>query len=211
MTDLAQLVSHGSLRCQFDLNWKIDLLELTTIEHSEYVPRQQLIRSAAESPDIKQSPNTSKASGKRAQQQRQKQQQAQDQPAPKLVPSSMVTEYGLTSGAQQYLEVSDPQSSYHRALNSSKHLFSWQKPCQSWPTSSPSLNLTSTSPPLTLLPNSVRPCRPNTTNNINSNSNCYNSSSSNNSNRSSSKYNNNIIRRNSILSSTTRANNNNTT
>ncbi|KAL9067619.1 MAG: hypothetical protein Q9161_006808, partial [Pseudevernia consocians] len=99
-----QLVSQGNLRCQFDQNWRIDLLELTTVEHSEYVPRQELLRSAAESPDIKQSPNISKSSGKRAQQQRQKQQHAQDQPAPKPVPSSMVLEYGMTKGAQTYLE-----------------------------------------------------------------------------------------------------------
>ena len=104
-TNLAQLVSLGNLRCQFDQNWKIDLLELNTVEHSEYVPRQQLLRSAAESPDIKQSPSTSKALGKRAQQQRQKQQHAQDQPPPKPVPSSMVTGYGMTEGAQTYLEV----------------------------------------------------------------------------------------------------------
>ena len=93
-------------------------MEIITVEHSEYVPRQQLLRSAAESPDIKLSPNTSKASGKRAQQQRQKNQHAQDQPVPKPVPSSMVTEYGMTQGAQVYLEVSILQSSSHRSMSS---------------------------------------------------------------------------------------------
>lgn len=88
---------------------------MTTVEHSEYVPRQQLLR-AAESSDIKQSPNTSKASGKRAQQQRQKQQHAQDQPAPKPVPSSMVTDYGMTEGIGLTLEVSKAQSPYYRSF-----------------------------------------------------------------------------------------------
>ncbi len=195
----------GNLRCQFDQNWKIDLLELTTVEHSEYVPRQQLLRSAAESPDIKLSPNTSKASGKRAQQQRQKQQHAQDQPAPKPVPSSMVTEYGMTEGAQTYLEVSSLEILLlHYKLTKIQH-FSWQKPCQSWPISSTSHKTMSTSPPLTPLPNTAITSPPNNNNNSNSNSSstnsCYNSNSSTNTN-----YNNKVNTRNLTLNFTIKAN-----
>lgn len=98
-------MSVGPLRAQFDSEQKLDILDITTSEHNEYVPRQALLHTAAESPDIKQSPNQSKAAGKRAQQ-RQKQQQMQDQPPQIPVPESAVTNYGVTAAVQHFLEVS---------------------------------------------------------------------------------------------------------
>lgn len=104
-----QLVIHGHLRAQFDQTGRIDLLDLVTNEHSEYVPRQGLLQAAAESPDNKQSPNASKAAGKRGSQQRQKQQTQpiQDQnPLVAPVPGSMVNDSGTTKPVWQFLEVS---------------------------------------------------------------------------------------------------------
>ena len=82
----------------------MDALDLVTTRHDEYIPREVLIQTAAESPDIKQSPNISKSGSKRA---RGKQpQQVQDQPRQVSIPDRMVTDYGVTAAIQQFLEVS---------------------------------------------------------------------------------------------------------
>lgn len=87
---------------------RIDLLDLVTTEHNEYVPRADLLQTAAASPDIKQSPSQSKAVGKRGSQQRQKQQvqAAQDQSHQVPIPDSMVNDCGTTKAVWQFLEVS---------------------------------------------------------------------------------------------------------
>ena len=99
----------GNLRAQFDQNGRIDILDLVTTEHNEYVPRAQL-QAAVESPDHKQSPNASKATGKRASQQRGKQQLQvpQEQAPQKVVPTSMVNIYGVTAAVWRFLEVTTP-------------------------------------------------------------------------------------------------------
>lgn len=96
----------GNLRAQFDQNGRIDILDLVTTEHNEYIPRVQL-QPAVESPDHKQSPSISKATGKRASQQRGKQQlQAPQEQAPQIVvPTSMVNSYGVTDAVSRFLEV----------------------------------------------------------------------------------------------------------
>ena len=96
----------GNLRAQFDQNGRIDVLDLVTTEHNEYVPRAQL-QAAAESPDHKQSPNATKATGKRASQQRGKQQLQvpQGQARQISVPTSMVNSYGVTDAVSRFLEV----------------------------------------------------------------------------------------------------------
>ena len=82
----------------------MDALDLVTTRHEEYIPREILVQTAAESPDIKQSPNISKSGSKRA---RGKQpQQVQDQPRQASIPDRMVTDYGVTGVVQQFLEVS---------------------------------------------------------------------------------------------------------
>ena len=104
-----QLVATGTLRAQFDTSSKIDLLEMTTTEHVEYLPRSQLVQAAAEASDIKQSPNASKSQGKRGSQQRQQKQPSQtsqDQIPQVPIPESIVTEYGTTKEIFQFLEVS---------------------------------------------------------------------------------------------------------
>lgn len=76
-----------------------------TSEHNEYIPRRQLLQIASESPEIKHSPNASKAAGKR--QQRQKPPQVPDEKGPLInVPKSSVGEYGVPSQVQFLLEVS---------------------------------------------------------------------------------------------------------
>lgn len=97
----------GGLKVQFDHFEKIDVLEILTTSHDEFVPRAQLLRAATESPEMKHSPNQSKASGKKAAQQRQKQAQAaQDQTRVAAIPSTTITDHGVTPPIQQFLEVS---------------------------------------------------------------------------------------------------------
>ena len=96
-----QVVAHGSLRAMYDGNGKIDVLDMQTNEHSEYVPRQKLGVQAV-SPEQKQSPKVSKNMAKRAQQR-----QAQ-QPQPQLgliVPESIINDAGTTNSVSMFLEV----------------------------------------------------------------------------------------------------------
>lgn len=114
---------NGFLKAQFDGNNKLDVLDLITFNHSEYVPRSGLLQAtavaavAAVAPDIKQSPSTSKTQGKRGSQQRQKQQiQAPQDQSPKdqrpkdqrpkvAVPESLINDHGTTQAVSQFLEV----------------------------------------------------------------------------------------------------------
>lgn len=101
-----QLVTSGGLRVQFDQIGKIDVLEILTTSHEEFVPRAQLLRAATESPEMKHSPNQSKATGKKAAQQRQKQAQTlQEQGPVAAVPNSIINDQGVTPSVQQFLEV----------------------------------------------------------------------------------------------------------
>ena len=96
-----QLVTSGSLRAQFDQNGKIDVLDLVTTEHNEYIPRTQL-QVSIDFPDPKQSPKASKTVGKQRSQQRQ-------QPLPQQhqipLPVSIVNSYGVTDAVMRFLEV----------------------------------------------------------------------------------------------------------
>ena len=101
-----QLVTSGQLRVQFNQIDKIDVLEILTTSHEEFVPRAQLLRAATESPEMKHSPNLTKATGKKAAQQRQKQAQtAQEQGPVAAVPNSIINDQGVTPSVQQFLEV----------------------------------------------------------------------------------------------------------
>ena len=100
-----QLVSMGTLSAQFDQHGKMDVLEIVATEHNEYIPRAGLVQTAAESPELKQSPNMSKAASKRQSKQKQ-QQPPQDQPPQIPIPESAVTDLGITQAIQQFLEVS---------------------------------------------------------------------------------------------------------
>lgn len=106
----AQLVLNGQLRAVFNQDQKMDILDLTTHEHKEYIPRAMLVQTAAESPEIKQSPNASKGSSKRAQQ-KQKQQQQENQPPQVPIPESAFHECGTTSVIWNFLEVGHVSSS----------------------------------------------------------------------------------------------------
>lgn len=98
---------NGSLKAQFDAQNKLDVLDLTTFGHSEYVPRSGLLQASQALSDIKQSPSTSKAQGKRGSQQRQKQQiqMSQEQNLKVAVPDSLVNDFGSTRAVCQFLEV----------------------------------------------------------------------------------------------------------
>ncbi|KAL8946054.1 MAG: hypothetical protein Q9222_007497, partial [Ikaeria aurantiellina] len=105
LTNGHQLVTSGGLKVQFDAMSKIEVLEILTTSHDEYVPRAQLLRSATESPEMKHSPNQSKATGKKANQQRQKQAQAaQDQTPVAAIPNTTINDQGVTPSVQQFLE-----------------------------------------------------------------------------------------------------------
>ncbi|KAI4125054.1 MAG: hypothetical protein LQ347_005504, partial [Umbilicaria vellea] len=119
-----QLVTMGNLKAQFDQNGRIDILDLVTTEHNEYIPRARL-QAAVESPDHKQSPSASKATGKRASQQRGKQQlQVPQEQAPQIVlPNSMVNAYGVTDAVSRFLELAESISQMQNLF-----LYSQQNP-----------------------------------------------------------------------------------
>ena len=71
--------------------------------HNEYIHRAGLVQTAAKSPEIKQSPNVSKA---RRQTRKAQQQPPDDQPPQIPIPKSAVTDMGVTNAIQQFLEVS---------------------------------------------------------------------------------------------------------
>lgn len=100
-SDNLQLFTNGTLRAHFDVNNKIEVLDIVTINHTEYLPRSQL-QALEQSEQQKQSPKTSKNMGKRGQQ---KQVNA---PAVTL-PESMVTNNGVPVAVMTFLEV----CSYH--------------------------------------------------------------------------------------------------
>ncbi|KAE8319287.1 LIM-domain binding protein-domain-containing protein [Aspergillus transmontanensis] len=93
-----QIFTNGKLRAHFDMNNKIEMLDIEVTSYTEYLPRSQL--QALEAADQKQSPKVSKNMGKRAQQK-----QAQ-QPAFTL-PESMVTANGVPFAVMSFLEVAE--------------------------------------------------------------------------------------------------------
>lgn len=109
-----QLYSHGSLRAQFDLHGRIDVLDIVTNGHTEYIPRNQL--QPPESPDQKPSPKVSKTLAKRAQ-------QKQNASSNVVVPNSMVTDDGVPVAVMRFLEVAEIISQMQGLFQ-----FSWQHP-----------------------------------------------------------------------------------
>jgi hypothetical protein len=88
------LVSHGTLRAQFDINGKLDLLDIGTTGHAEYVPRTIIQQQEV---DQTKSPKVGKGVNKRVQQNR-------PQPSVRL-PDSMVTDDGVPLAVMSFLEV----------------------------------------------------------------------------------------------------------
>ena len=96
----------GSLRAKFDANHALELLDWSTIHFKEFIPLDQLKKSAGQSPELKHSPSLTKTTGKRAQQQRQKEQEAARNQALQVpLPMSFVSDVGLTPAVMQCLEV----------------------------------------------------------------------------------------------------------
>lgn len=92
-----QLFTNGTLVAHFDVNNKIEILDIVVINHTEYLPRNQL-QALEQSEQLKQSPKVSKNMGKRGQ---------QKQPnAPSFtLPESMVTSNGVPIAVMSFLEV----------------------------------------------------------------------------------------------------------
>ncbi|KAE8353488.1 LIM-domain binding protein-domain-containing protein [Aspergillus coremiiformis] len=102
-TNDTQIFTNGKLRAQFDMNNKIEILDIDVSSYTEYLPRSQL--HPLEITDQKQSPKVSKNMGKRKQAQ-----QAQPQPQPQLyfaLPESMVTPNGVPTAVMSFLEVAE--------------------------------------------------------------------------------------------------------
>ncbi|KAL9635636.1 MAG: hypothetical protein Q9164_003329 [Protoblastenia rupestris] len=96
------------MRAQYNRDHALDILDLVTEEHTEFIPRAQLVSTQIDSPELKQSPTMSKAQSKRAQQQRQKQAAAEKDHLPQTpVPKSIVNEWGATRAVWQFLELAD--------------------------------------------------------------------------------------------------------
>ncbi|KAL1954453.1 hypothetical protein VTO42DRAFT_1177 [Malbranchea cinnamomea] len=96
-----QLVSQGSLRAQFDINGKIDMLDIATSGNTEYIPRHQLQRP--ESPDQTKSPKAGKGANKKTQQKTSSGQNI-------TIPESMVTDDGVPVAVMRFLEVAEIMS-----------------------------------------------------------------------------------------------------
>ncbi|KAJ5290852.1 hypothetical protein N7478_000103 [Penicillium angulare] len=93
-----QVFTHGNLRAHFDLNNKIEMLNITVTSHNEYIPRQLL--QSLEAQEQKQSPKVAKNAAKRAQKQ-----------SPSLsLPESMVNANGIPTAVTQFLEVAETMS-----------------------------------------------------------------------------------------------------
>ena len=118
-----QLRMNGNLRARFDASNALELFEWVTTQHNEFIPLDQLQKSATQSPELKQSPTMSKSTGKRAQQQRQKEQEAakkQQLQAP--IPSSIVSDVGLTPAVMHCLEVCETPRLSHGKGNTDKNI-----------------------------------------------------------------------------------------
>lgn len=80
----------------FNVNGQIDLFDIGTNGHTEYVPRNLL--QFPESPEQKQSPKVGKAVNKRLHQ--------KSAPPPRIsIPDSMVTDDGVPVAVMRFLEV----------------------------------------------------------------------------------------------------------
>lgn len=82
------------------MHGKIDVLDVITTGHTEYIPRNQL--QPPESPDQKQSPKVGKTVAKRAQ-------QKQNTSSNIVLPPSMVTDDGVPVAVMRFLEVRECQ------------------------------------------------------------------------------------------------------
>ena len=97
LTQTAQLFTNGTLVAHFDVNNKIEILDIVVLNHTEYLPRHQL-QALEQSEQQKQSPKVSKNMSKRAQ---------QKQPSSPTItlPESMVTNNGVPIAVMSFLEV----------------------------------------------------------------------------------------------------------
>ncbi|KAJ6182208.1 hypothetical protein N7485_000850 [Penicillium canescens] len=90
-----QLFANGTLRAYFDVNNRLEMLDINVLNHNEFIPRSLLLAMEADSQ--KQSPKVPK-NAKRAQQ----------KPTPSLsLPDSMVTANGVPTPVMGFLEVAE--------------------------------------------------------------------------------------------------------
>ncbi|KAJ5089744.1 Transcriptional activator ptaB [Penicillium argentinense] len=94
-TNDCQLFTKAHLRAHFDINNKIEMLDIGVTSYNEYVPRS-LVQSL-EASEQKQSPKVTKNSGKRTQKQSQS----------ASLPESMVTSNGVPTPVMSFLELAE--------------------------------------------------------------------------------------------------------
>lgn len=110
-----KVVATGSLTAQFGQQGKMEMLEISVSEHSEYILRSKLL-AQPESPEQKPSPSALKAGGKKAQNQRLRQMQAPDQPS-LSIPKQAVNEWGVHPSVLVLLEVCCADLPLHSAFH----------------------------------------------------------------------------------------------
>lgn len=102
----SRLISFGNLKAHLDVHSKIEILDLSTRKHVEYLPRPLVEASVEKSPEQKSSPEINKKL-KRAQKQA-----AQAAAATVTLPPSRVTkEWGVTSSVLQFFETAETMTS----------------------------------------------------------------------------------------------------
>ncbi|KAJ5720464.1 Transcriptional activator ptaB [Penicillium malachiteum] len=111
-TNESQVFTHGTLRASFDMNNKIELLNISVQSHNEYIPRS-VLQQSLDTMEQKQSPKLAKSAAKRAQKQTQS----------IVLPESMVTSNGVPGAVIQFLEVAETMSQMQLLFN-----FSSQNP-----------------------------------------------------------------------------------
>ena len=128
----------GMLRAQFTPTGQMTLLEITATEHSEMIPREKLLRTAADSPEMKQSPTMSKNQGKGSRAQGKGKAAAaprKDGPSLAPIPPNAVNYFGITNKVLGFFEVSiqDVPGSHYNAPYLTFVILSLPKPSPTWP------------------------------------------------------------------------------
>ncbi|KAJ5226032.1 Transcriptional activator ptaB [Penicillium chermesinum] len=91
---IQMVFTRGKLHALFDMNNKIESMQIEVQGHCEFLPRS--IVQSLEANELKQSPKVSKAAAKRGQ-----------KPPQSPIPESMVTSNGVPTGVVQFLEVAE--------------------------------------------------------------------------------------------------------
>lgn len=120
LADHLQITMSGSLKALFDAQGKIELLDLVTTAHREYIPRS-LLQPVPVEVDSTQSPKMTKTTNKRKKQPA----AAQEQATTINVPVTKLTQWGIPEAVFTFLEVRAKLT--HHSKFSSDLFFSWPR------------------------------------------------------------------------------------